>query len=99
LAIALLLLRYSISQMDVPARQSYTMAVVTPEERSAASGVTNIVRSAARSLAPFIAAPLLVSAASSALPFFIGGGLKIVYDLALYRNFIHTKPPEERKSS
>jgi MFS family permease len=99
LAIVLLLLRYSISQMDVPARQSYTMAVVTPEERSAASGVTNIVRSAARSLAPFIAAPLLVSAASSALPFFIGGGLKIVYDLALYRSFIHTKPPEEQRSS
>jgi MFS family permease len=91
LAIAVLLLRFSISQMDVPTRQSYTMAVVSPDERSAAAGVTGIARTLGASLSQLIAGPLL----GSALPFFLSGGIKIVYDLALWRVFRAVKPPEE----
>lgn len=94
LAIALLLARFSISQMDVPTRQSYTMAVVAPDERSAASGITTIARSVGASLSPSLAGVLL-STPFIAAPFYIAGGLKIVYDLALYRSFITMKPPEE----
>jgi len=87
LAITVLLVRFSISQMDVPTRQSYTMAVVAPDERSAASGVTTIARSIGAAVSPalsgvFLAVPALLSA-----PFFVAGGLKIVYDLLLYRSF------------
>jgi len=87
LAVFVLLLRFSISQMDVPTRQSYTMAVVAPDERSAASGVTSIARSIGASISPalsgmFLAAPTLLGA-----PFLLAGGLKIVYDLLLYRSF------------
>ncbi len=97
LAIGLLLLRFSISQMDVPTRQSYVMAVVAPDERSAASGVTAIARSVGASLSPaltglFFGIPALFSA-----PFFLAGGLKIVYDLLLYRSFKSIQPPEENK--
>jgi MFS family permease len=95
LAIAVLLLRFSISQMDVPARQSYTMAVVAPDERSAAAGVTGIARTVGASLSPMIAGPLLGAPALSGVPFLLAGGLKIVYDLLLYRNFRRIKPPEE----
>jgi MFS family permease len=95
LAIGVLLLRFSISQMDVPTRQSYTMAVVDPDERSAASGVTAIARSVGASISPALTGllfsiPLLFNA-----PFFISGGLKIIYDLLLYREFRAVKPPEE----
>ncbi len=86
-AIAVLLLRFSISQMDVPTRQSYTMAVVAPDERSAASGVTSIARSVGASLSPALCGILLASPALLAAPFFVAGGLKIVYDLLLYRSF------------
>ncbi len=96
LAIGVLLLRFSISQMDVPTRQSYTMAVVAPDERSAASGVTTIARSVGAAISPsltgiFLSIPALLSA-----PFFLSGGLKIVYDLLLYRSFRQLKPPEEQ---
>jgi len=96
LAIGLLLLRFSISQMDVPTRQSYTMAVVEPDERSAASGVTAIARSVGASLSPsltglFFSVPALFSA-----PFIITGILKIAYDLLLFREFRLVKPPEEK---
>ncbi|MBI4404641.1 MAG: MFS transporter [Deltaproteobacteria bacterium] len=94
-AIALLLLRFSISQMDVPTRQSYTMAVVDKEERSAAAGITNVARTIGASLAPVIAAPCLVVPALFNAPFFIAGGLKIIYDLILYRAFRSTIPAEE----
>ncbi len=87
LAITMLLLRFSISQMDVPTRQSYTMAVVTPDERSAASGVTTIARSIGAAVSPALAGVLLASPALLGAPFLIAGGLKIVYDLLLYRNF------------
>jgi MFS family permease len=96
LAIGLLLARFSISQMDVPTRQSFTMAVVAPDERSAASGVTSIARSIGAAISPaltgiFLGIPALLSA-----PFLLSGGLKIVYDLALWREFRAIKPPEEQ---
>jgi len=96
LAIAFLLMRFSISQMDVPTRQSYTVAVVSPDERSAASGVTTIARSVGAAISPsltgiFFSIPALFSA-----PFFLAGGLKLVYDFLLYRSFRAIKPPEEQ---
>jgi len=96
LAIAMLLLRFSISQMDVPTRQSYTMAVVAPDERSAAAGITGIARTTGASLSPVFTGPLLANTALMNLPFFLSGGLKIVYDLLLYRSFKAIKPPEEK---
>ena len=97
LAIAMLLARFSISQMDVPARQSYTMAVVSPDERSAASGVTAIARSVGASISPWLSG-LLLAAGFIAAPFLLAGGLKIVYDLLLYRSFRTMKTPEEAVS-
>ena len=96
-AVALLLARFSISQMDVPTRQSYTLAVVDPDERSAAAGVTGISRTVGSALAPLAAAPLYASAALASVPFFVAGGLKIVYDLVLWRAFRSVRPPEERQ--
>jgi MFS family permease len=96
LAIAVLLLRFSISQMDVPTRQSYTMAVVAPDERSAASGVTSIARSLGAAASPALSGLLLASTLTFSAPFIISGGLKIVYDLLLYRKFRSVKPPEEK---
>jgi len=87
LAVAVLLLRFSISQMDVPTRQSYTMAVVDPDERSAAAGVTGIARSIGASISPLAAAPLIGGVALAGAPFILAGGIKIVYDLLLYRSF------------
>jgi len=89
LAIAVLLLRFSISQMDVPTRQSYTMAVVSPDERSAAAGITGVARTTGAGLSPVVAGPLLASPALMGVPFFLAGGLKIVYDLLLWRSFRH----------
>ncbi len=85
LAISMLLLRFSISQMDVPTRQAYTMAVVDPDERSAAAGITGIARSIGASLSPAVAGVLFTVFLGS--PFIIAGGLKILYDIILYRNF------------
>jgi MFS family permease len=96
LAIAVLLMRFSISQMDVPTRQSYTMAVVEPDERSAAAGITGIARTTGASLSPILTGPLLANTALMNFPFFLSGGLKIVYDLMLYRSFKAIKPPEEK---
>jgi MFS family permease len=96
LAMAVLFLRFSISQMDVPTRQSYTMAVVDPDERSAAAGVTGVARTVGASLAPVLAGPLFASAALSGVPFLAAGGLKIVYDLVLYWRFRSLPAPEER---
>jgi MFS family permease len=95
LAIFVLLVRFSISQMDVPTRQSYTMAVVAPDERSAASGITAIARSIGAAWSPALTGALL-SASLLTAPFFLAGGLKIVYDLTLWRSFHGEKPPEER---
>lgn len=87
LAVAMLLARFSISQMDVPTRQSYTMAVVDPDERSAAAGVTGIARSIGAAMSPLAAAPLIGGVALAGLPFILAGGLKIVYDVLLFRGF------------
>ncbi len=97
LAIAVLLLRFAISQMDVPTRQSYTMAVVEPDERSAASGITSVARTTGSSLAPVFTGFLLASRSLMGVPFLIAGGLKILYDLALLASFRGLKPPEEKK--
>jgi predicted MFS family arabinose efflux permease len=99
LAVGLLLVRFSISQMDVPTRQSYTMAVVEPDERSAAAGVTGIARTVGAALSPMLAAPLYASATLSGVPLFAAGGLKILYDLALWRRFRAVRPPEERRGA
>jgi MFS family permease len=96
LAITVLLLRFSISQMDVPARQSYTMAVVAPDERSAASGVTAIARSVGASISPALTGLMFSIPALISVPIFLCGGLKIVYDLLLFREFRMVKPPEEK---
>lgn len=96
LAVGLLLIRSSISQMDVPTRQSYVMAVVDPDERSAASGITNVARTIGVSLSPVFTGIFISNPAFLGLPFIISGGLKIIYDLALYFNFRNVKPPEER---
>jgi MFS family permease len=98
LAITMLLLRFSISQMDVPTRQSYTLAVVSPDERSSAAGVTNIARTLGASLAPVFSAPLISIPALSGAPFIISGLLKLIYDLILYRSFKTIKPAEEQGS-
>jgi MFS family permease len=95
LAIAVLLLSFSISQMDVPTRQSYMMAVVDPDERSAASGVTSIARSVGAAISPSLTGIFLASSALLSVPFLLSGGLKIIYDLLLYREFRAAKPPEE----
>ena len=87
LAITVLLLRFAISQMDVPTRQAYTMAVVHPDERSAAAGVTGVARTIGAAVSPAIAGPLLASASLMSIPLFLAGGLKIAYDLLLYRSF------------
>ncbi len=94
LAIAVLLLRFSISQMDVPTRQAYTMALVTPGERSAAAGVTGIARTIGASLSPLVASPLYASAVLSSFPFFVAGGLKIAYDLLVWRAFRKVSLPD-----
>jgi MFS family permease len=95
LTLGLLLLRAALSQMDVPTRTSYVMAVVTPAERAAAASVTAVPRSLAASLSPAIAGALLATPAAG-LPFVACGVLKIVYDVALLYSFRHVKPPEER---
>jgi MFS family permease len=93
-AIALLTLRAALSQMDVPTRTSYVMAVVTPAERPAAASVTAVPRSLASSLSPALSGVLLATPYSG-LPLIACGVLKIAYDLALLYSFRHTRPPEE----
>ena len=87
LAMLVLLLRFSISQMDVPARQSYTMAVVAPEERAAASGITGVARTTGAALSPLFAGLLFGQPALINVPFYVAGALKIAYDLLLFRAF------------
>lgn len=94
-ALAFLLLRSALSQMDVPTRSSYVMAVVTPPERPAAASVTSVPRSLAAAASPAIAGALF-AAGLEAWPLVICGILKILYDLALLSAFRHIKPPEER---
>lgn len=93
--LALLLIRSALSQMDVPARSSYVMAVVTPPERTAAASVTAVPRSLASSLSPALAGVLLTTSFPG-LPLVLCGALKIAYDVALLFSFRHVKPPEEQ---
>jgi predicted MFS family arabinose efflux permease len=97
-AVALLLIRYSISQMDVPTRQAYTMAVVSPDERSAASGVTAVARSLGAVISPAIATRLIAVPALVSVPLFLAGGIKIVYDLVLWRAVASHVPNEEPRA-
>ena len=99
LAIAVLMLRFSISQMDVPTRQSYVMAVVPPEERSAAAGVTGVARTTGAAISPLLAGLFSRPPGHARLFFYLAGGLKIVYDLLLYRSFVKIRPPEESTST
>jgi MFS family permease len=98
LAVLVLLARFSISQMDVPTRQSYTMAVVSPEERSAAAGITGVARTTGAAISPLFVGFLFAHPSLINMPFFIAGTLKILYDLILYKEFISMKPPEENAS-
>jgi MFS family permease len=95
LAVLVLLIRFSISQMDVPTRQSYIMAVVSPEERSAAAGITGVARTTGAALSPLFVGFMFARPGLINVPFFIAGTLKIVYDLLLYREFVAVQPPEE----
>jgi MFS family permease len=95
LALACLLARSALSQMDIPARTSYVMAVVTPEERAAAASVTNVPRSLATAVGPLLAGYLL-GLSTFGWPLVIAGLLKAAYDLLLLRMFGAAKPPEER---
>jgi hypothetical protein len=95
LASALFLAREGLVEMDVPTRQSYTMALVQPHQRTLASSVTNVTRTLSWAIGTSLAGVLMQQVAFAA-PLFIGGGLKIVYDLVLYRAFRHLRPPEEQ---
>jgi MFS family permease len=95
LAIALLLVRSALSQMDVPTRSSYVMAVVMPEERAAAASVTAVPRNLAAAISPMIAG-LLLTGSTFGWPLVIAGGVKIAYDLLLLAMFRKVRPPEEK---
>lgn len=96
LAILAFLARMSISQMDVPTRRSYSMAVVDPDERTATAGITNIARGSVSDRSPMLSG-VAFSLAALGLPFYLAGGLKIVYDLLIYKTFRHVRPPEEAR--
>jgi len=97
-AIALLFLRAALSQMDVPTRSSYVMAIVSPAERPAAASITSVPRSLASAASPFLAGWLL-TLSSFGWPLLAAGGIKIVYDVLLYALFRNVKPPEEEKAA
>ncbi len=97
-ALAFYLARMSLSQMDVPTRQSYIVAIVSPKERTAAAGLTNTSRNISQAVSPSITG-YIFQFVSLSFPFLIGGGLKIIYDLTLYFNFRKIKPPEELNRS
>jgi len=94
-AIVVLLARHALSQMDVPTRQSYVVAVVDPDERIAAAGVTNITRNVAQAITPLISGAAM-QVIGLGVPFMVGGAMKIVYDLLLFAMFRSIRPPEER---
>jgi MFS family permease len=95
-AIAFYLIRMALSQMDVPTRQSYIVAVVNEEERTAAAGITNTSRNISQAISPSLTG-IIINASTLSAPFIIGGLLKLVYDIALYLNFRKIKPAEEEK--
>jgi MFS family permease len=93
-AAALFLAREALVEMDVPARQSYMMAIVAPEQRTFVSGVTNVTRLVGWAVGPIVAGAMM-QGVGSATPLFIGGSLKIAYDVLLYYQFRHLRAPEE----
>jgi len=95
LAVILYLIRMTMSQMDVPTRQSYIVAIVNEDERTAASGLTNVSRNIAQTISPSLFGYIFQSSLSLAAPFVLGGVIKIIYDLALYFNFRNIKPKDE----
>jgi len=94
LAVAVLLVRYLLSQLDVPTRQSYTMAIIPPADRAAAAGIFSVTRSAAAAVAPAFAGVTL-AVPTLGLPFVLAGTLKIAYDLTIFAVFRGVRPPEE----
>jgi predicted MFS family arabinose efflux permease len=94
LAVVMLLIRNLLSQLDVPTRQSYTMAVVDPDERAASAGILSVARNAGAAIAPLFTGPIL-TVPSLGVPFVLAGGLKIIYDLWIFAVFRKVKPPEE----
>ena len=94
LAVLLLLTRFSISQMDVPTSQSYLMAVVQPDERSSAGGITGAARTAGAAISPLLAGFFFSRPSLIDIPFFVAGALKILYDIVLYRQFVALTPEE-----
>ena len=82
--------------MDVPARQSYMMAIVKPHERTAAVGITNVPRSVAQGVSPIISG-YFIGTLQYSLPFFLSGSLKIFYDISIFLSFRKIKPPEENR--
>lgn len=95
LAVAMLLVRETMSQMDVPTRQSYTMAVVAPEEQTVAAGMSTLGRQGGQMSSPYISG-LLVAASLPNVPLIMGGLIKVVYDLLLWQQFRNVRPPEEQ---
>jgi MFS family permease len=96
LAVALLLVRSALSQMDVPTRTSYVMAIVAPEERPAAASITSVPRSLAAAASPALAGAML-AVSGFGWPLVLAGGLKAVYDLLLLAMFRNLRPPEETR--
>ncbi len=96
LAVLVLLLRFSISQMDVPTRQSYVMAVVRSDERSAAAGITGVARTTGAAISPLFVGYMFARSSWINVPFFLAGALKILYDLLLYKEFVGVQPVEEQ---
>jgi MFS family permease len=94
-AVTILLIRHLLSQMDVPTRQSYTMAVVDADERAVSAGILSVARNAGAAVAPAFTGAIL-AAPSLGLPFLLAGGIKVVYDLWIFTVFRHVKPPEEK---
>ena len=90
-----MLAREALVEMDVPTRQSYVAAIVQPHERMYASGITSLTRTASWAVTSSAAGALMQHVAFSA-PLVLGGGMKVIYDVLLFRNFRHLKPPEER---
>jgi len=97
LSVAFLFVRQTVSQMDVPARQSYVMAIVKKDDRAQAAAITNTSRTVAQSMSPPISTQLMTVGAYT-FPFVFGGGFKIAYDLAIYLEFRKIKPPEEART-
>ena len=95
LAVAMLLVRETMSQMDVPTRQSYTMAVVAPEEQTVAAGMSTLGRQGGQMSSPYISG-VLVAASLPNVPLIMGGLIKVVYDLLLWQQFRNVRPPEEQ---